>query len=266
MSDSKDTHSGIDPDEQNVINMMLKSVGERTVDSETLINEVQKHVTDALQSGYEYNTTLEESDSFLRKRVLSRINLIVLYVDLVGSTDMTLRLPEDKVAIIISTFAQEMARVITTHNGRVLKFVGDAVIGYFVADENSLRAADNAVSCARSMIDVINKGINPIIGKVDYPALRIKIGIDYGKCIIVRYGADELKSYVDIMGAPMNIASKIQSRAEPNNILIGNDVYTRLHPAIQDSFVSIKWEDNEWKYKSKETGKLYNVYEYVSKA
>lgn len=234
----------------------------RTVDSETLIAEVQKHVSDALEHGYEYNTTLEESDAFLRSRVFSRVNLIVLYVDLVGSTDMALRLPEDRVAIIISTFAQEMARAITRHSGRVLKFVGDAVIAYFAADENSLRAAENAVSCGMSMIDVINKGINPILGKSDYPALRIKIGIDFGTNIIVRYGADEAKSYVDILGPPMNIAAKIQSHARPNKILIGHDVYTRLHPKMQGSFAPVVWKEGEWEYRSTGTDEIYKVHEH----
>ncbi len=257
--------SDLDASDQSIIDRMLRDDGVRTVDSDTLISEVQKHVSDALEHGYEYSTTLEESDAFLRKRVLSRLKLVVMYVDLVGSTDMILRLPEDRVAIIISAFAQEMARVITLHSGRVLKFVGDAVLGYFVADENSLSAAENAVSCSTSMIDVINRGINPILGKLDYPTLRIKIGIDFGTCIIVRYGADEQKSYVDIMGPPMNIASKIQSHAPPNKILIGHDVYKRLHPTMQQTFSQVVWKNDEWSYKAIGTDEIYKVYEQLAR-
>lgn len=267
MSESTKTPSEspeLDPTDQRVISRMLKGGGVRTVDTDTLISEVKKHVSDALKHGYEYNTTLEESDAFLRERVLSRLKLVVLYVDLVGSTNMTLRLPEDKVAIIISAFAQEMARVVTRHNGRVLKFVGDAVIGYFEADDNSLLAAENAVRCGISMIDVIDKGINPILGELDYPTLRIKVGVDFGTNIIVRYGADESKSYVDIMGPPMNIAAKIQSHASPNKILIGQDVYSRLHPTMQESFKQVVWAEGEWEYKTIETGEIYKVYEQIS--
>ena len=265
MADSAGTEGrpGSGVSDRGTIERMFQSGGARTLDRDTLIAEVQKHVAEALRSGYEYNTTLEESDAFLRKRVLSRIKLVVLYVDLVGSTRMALSIPEDKVATIISTFAQEMARIVTRHEGRVLKFVGDAVIGYFVADADSLRAADNAVACAKSMIEVIRGGINPILGKDDYPALSVKIGMDYGTNIIVRYGADELKSYVDIMGPPMNIAAKIQSMAGPDRILIGQDVYSRLHPRIQKSFERVSWSDAEWSYKSRETGKVYAAYEYV---
>ena len=254
--------AGPDASDQHVIDMMLRRGGVRTLDSETLITNVQNHVSEALEHGYEYNTTLEESDAFLRKRVQSRIKLVIMYADLVGSTEMSLTNPEDRVAMIISTFAQEMARVIMLYGGRVLKFVGDAVIAYFVADENSLRASDNAVSCAKAMNDVIRRGINPILGKRGYPTLTIKIGIDYGTNMIIRYGADVTKSYVDIIGSPMNIAAKIQSRAEPNKILIGSDVYTRLHPSIQESFVEVVWKNKEWKYKATNTDEVYKVYEY----
>jgi class 3 adenylate cyclase len=189
--------------------------------------------------------------------------MIVLYVDLVGSTDIALSLPEEKVAIIIRSFAQEMSSIINQHDGYVLKFVGDAVIGYFVAEALPLLAADNAVNCAKAMVSVVEKGMNPILNQYDYPELKIKIGMDYGRNIIVRYGSNKEKSHVDILGPAMNIAAKIQHSAQPNQILIGEDVYTRLHPSIQKQFEQVVWTQTSWKYHDRETGKLYPVYSYV---
>ena len=188
--------------------------------------------------------------------------MVVLYVDLVGSTNMTLEMPGEKIAIIISSFAQEMAAVVRQHHGYVLKFVGDAVIAYFEADENGLLASDNAVNCAKSMLSVIQKGINPILNQYDYPDLMVKIGVDFGQNFVVRYGADAKQSQVDLMGPAMNIASKIQSMAKPNQILIGNDVYERLHPNSQKEFIPIVWKKDEWKYRSRLTGDIYKVYEH----
>lgn len=242
-----------------IIDTMLSHGELKTIDSETLIKETQKRVWRALKSGYEYLPVEDESDAFLRKHVSSRMKMVVLYVDLVGSTNIALELPEDKVAIIITCFAQEMASTIRHHNGYVLKFVGDAVIGYFVAEENQLQAADNAAMCAKSMISVIQKGINPILNQYDYPDLAIKIGIDYGENMIVRYGADVKKSHVDILGPTMNIAAKIQSMAKPNQILVGDDVYARVHPSIQPSFEKLVWKNKEWKY-HRSSGELYPVY------
>lgn len=232
------------------------------VDSETLIKETQKRIWAALKQGYEYSGNFEESEKFLRENVFSRLDMIVLYVDLVGSTRMALELPEEKIATIISSFAQEMASVIRQHKGYVLKFVGDAVIGYFVAEQNSLIKVDDAVDTAKSMITVIEKGINPILNQYDYPDLMVKIGIDHGNNLVMRYGADKEKSPVDLMGPAMNIAAKIQSLARPNQILIGDDIYVRLHPSTQKNFEPVVWKHDEWKYRSRITGKIYQVYEY----
>ncbi len=235
------------------------------LDSETMILETQKRVWGALKKGYEYSGVANESDQFLRKNVFSKLDMTVLYVDLVGSTTMTLEMPAEKIAIIISSFAQEMATVIRQHHGYVLKFVGDAVIGYFVSDEDGVYgtgAADDAVLCAKSMISVIQKGINPILNQYDYPDLMVKIGVDFGQNIVVRYGADVEHSHVDLMGPAMNIASKIQCMAKPNQILIGSDVFQRVNPNLQKEFTEIIWTNNEWKYRSRLTGKIYKVYEH----
>lgn len=235
---------------------------EQILDSESMILETQKRVWGALKKGYEYSGVVNESEQYLRKHVFSKVNMVVLYVDLVGSTTMTLEMPGEKIATIISSFAQEMASVIRQHHGYVLKFVGDAVIGYFDAEENGLLASDNAITCAKSMLTVIQKGINPILDQYDYPDLRVKIGIDFGQNFVVRYGADIEKSQVDLMGPAMNIAAKIQSMAKPNQILIGGDVFERLHPTLQNEFVQIVWKEDEWKYRSRLTGEIYKVFEY----
>ncbi|MDH3385647.1 MAG: adenylate/guanylate cyclase domain-containing protein [Nitrosopumilus sp.] len=255
-------HPPVEQKTPDVIDRNIVQRGDKVVDSETMIIETQKRVWGALKKGYEYTGITNESERFLRENVFKKINIVTLYVDLVGSTTMTLELPPEKLAIIISSFSQEMASVIRQHRGFVLKFVGDAVIGYFYALEDSLLPSDNAVNCAKSMITVIEKGINPILNQYDYPDLMVKIGVDYGQSIVVRYGSNETTSHVDLMGPVMNIASKIQTMAKPNQILIGQDVYQRLHPATQKNFKGTNWSKEEWKYRSRLTGEIYKVYQY----
>ena len=243
----------------NVIDMMLGKQAEKTIDSETMIQETQKRIWKSLKHGIEYDATVDRSDAFLRQHVNEKIHMVVLFVDLVGSTNISLTLPEEKVAIIISSFAQEMALAIKQHNGFVLKFVGDAVIGYFM-HTSVLIAADNAVSCAQRMIQIMDQGVNPILNNYDYPDLLLHIGLDYGDNMIVRYGSDKEKSHVDILGPTMNIAAKIQSMAKPQQILIGHDVYEKIHPSLQQKFKKESWSKSEWKYNDKRTGNPYNVY------
>jgi class 3 adenylate cyclase len=264
MSDNDDKiqqDSGTSDQSNNVVDMLLSKSPHQTLDSDTMILETQKRVWGALKKGYEYSGLIDESEKFLRKNIFSKLDMVVLYVDLVGSTTMTLEMPAEKIAIIMSSFAQEMAAVIRQHHGYVLKFVGDAVIGYFVG-EGTL-SGDNAVNCAKSMMSVIQKGINPILNQYDYPDLMVKIGVDFGQNIVVRYGADVEHSHVDLMGPAMNIAAKIQNMAKPNQILIGSDVYQRLHPSSQKDFTQIIWKNDEWKYRSRITGDVYNVFEFI---
>ena len=241
---------------------MLFSPDEKTLDSETLIKVAQKRVSDSIIAEIEYSPFKDNSEEFLRDHVNSRVHIFVMYIDLVNSTNITLSLPEEKVVKLITSFAQEMAYTVTQFGGYMLKFVGDAVLAYFNADNALVYPADNIVNCAKSMIRVLNEAINPVLNENDYPTISAKIGIDAGENMIVRYGSDKTKSHVDILGASMNMAAKIQNMAEPNEILIGGDVYTRLHPETQKTFNQKALDNSKWKYHSKKTGKLYPIYVY----
>ena len=245
---------------KSIVDMMLGGGRSGTLDSESLIKEVQKRVWSSLKKGYEYDYSIDESDKFLRDHVDQKLRMIVMFVDLVGSTDMALQLPPDKLGIIISSFSQEMRFVIRQHGGYVLKYVGDAVIGYFLAEESPLVVSDNAVNCAKTMIEVIERGINPILSEYDYPELRVKIGMDFGENAIVRYGSDKVRSHVDILGPAVSIAAKITALARPNQILIGEDVLDKLHPSLKSLFKLVEWHGSQWSYHDKETGKLYGVF------
>jgi adenylate cyclase len=245
---------------KSIVDMMLGGGRTGILDTESLIKETQKRVWSSLKKGYEYDYSVDESDKFLREHVSQKMHMIVMFVDLVGSTDMALRLPPEKLGIIVSSFSQEMRFVIKHHGGYVLKYVGDAVIGYFVAEESPLVIADSAVNCAKAMIDVIERGINPILSEYDYPELRVKIGMDYGENAIVRYGSDKVRSHVDILGPAVSIAAKITALARPNQVLVGEDVFEKLHPSLKDLFKKVEWHGNQWNYHDKETGKLYQVY------
>jgi len=248
------------PSTTNIVDMMLGKSSTKTLDSETMILETQKRIWKAIkQGGAEYYGIISESDEFLREHVNEKIPMAVMFVDLVGSTDMSLSLPEEKVAMIVSSFAQEMAISVKQHNGYTLKFVGDAVIGYFI-HKSALMASDNAISCAQNMIKIIEDGINPILNNYDYPDLYIKIGIDYGESMVMRYGMDKARAHVDLLGPVLNIAAKVQNKAKPQQIMIGEDIYKKIHPTTQKNFELKVWDEDSWNYRNRLTGKLYPVY------
>jgi adenylate cyclase len=232
-----------------------------TVDTETLVAQTQDRMWRALKRRYQYDANLEPAQAFLLNHINSKIPLVIMYVDLVGSTNMSMTLPIDKLVSIIRAFTYEMSSVIQSHKGYVLKYVGDAVIAFFPSSYNKLLACDNAVYCAQSMITVVRNGINPILNQYDYPELSIKIAIDEGENTIVQYGHRK-SSLIDILSYCMSIAAKITSITEPDRITIGEDVYNLLHPTLKTRFkrISLKDRIQEWKYTNRQTGQLYNLY------
>jgi adenylate cyclase len=230
-----------------------------TVDAETLVAQTQERLSRALKRRYQYESNLKPGQEFLLNHINSKIPLVIMYADLVGSTNMSMTLPIEKAVTIIRSFSYEMSAIVQSYAGYVLKYVGDAVIAFFPSGYNKLLACDKAVRCAKSMITVIKNGINPILNKYDYPELRVKIGISEGESLIVPYGHDK-SSTIDILGYSMSISAKITSLTVPNTITIGDNVYSVLHPQIRMKFKEVKLRIEDWKFINRQTGQTYKLY------
>jgi adenylate cyclase len=228
------------------------------VDLQTLFSQRQDRLWNALEERYQYNSSVQRGQEFLLNHVNSKVELVIMYVDLVGSTKMSMTLPVEQLVTIMRAFSHEISSVVESHNGYVLKYVGDAIISFFPCGFNRYLISDNSVQCAKSMINVIKSGINPILTKHDYPELSVKIGIDEGENVVVQYGYDK-SSLIDILGYSMNVAAKITSLTAANKISVGNAIYKLLHPTIQSKFELLA-VDQGWKYVDRETGELYKVF------
>src|SRR5918912_348972 len=254
-----DNNRGDNSYSENTISSSTEAISHLVVDAKTLVTQTQDRMWKALEGNYLYDSSLKDSQAFLSNHVNSKISLVIMYADLVGSTKMSMTLPVDKMVTIIRAFTHEMTNTVRSYGGYVLKYVGDAVIAFFPSGYNKLLACDKAVECAKSMITVIKNGINPILNGYDYPELAVKIGIDEGENVIVQYGHD-LSSLIDILGYSMSVTSKITSLTNPNKITIGKNVYDILHPEIKSKFIPVKYDLEDWKYIDKHTGRLYKLY------
>jgi adenylate cyclase len=228
------------------------------VDLQTLFSQRQDRLWKALEERYQYNSSVKRGQEFLLNHVNSKVELVIMYIDLVGSTKMSMTLPVEQLVTIIRAFTHEISSVVESYNGYVLKYVGDAIISFFPCGFNKYLISDKSVQCAKSMMNVIKNGINPILTKHDYPELSVKIGIDEGEDVVVQYGYDK-SSLIDILGYSMNVAAKITSLTAANKISVGNVVYKLLHPTIQSKFELLSI-DQGWKYVDRETGELYKVF------
>ena len=246
-------------------NSVLPSTENRTIyDLQTLLSQRQDRLESVLYERYKYNTSIKRGQDFLLNHVDSKLSLVVMYADLVGSTKMSMALPVERMAKIIKVFSHELSSVVESYNGFVLKYVGDAVIACFPSGFNKYLSCDTAFQCAKSMINIIENGINPIFekDKDNYPKLAVKIGIDEGENLAIQYEFDK-SSPIDLIGYPMNVAAKMTSLTGPNKITVGNNVYKLLLPILQSEFqeMQIKKGTNEWKYIDLENNLLpYKVY------
>ena len=208
------------------------------------------------------HASIRRGQKFLLNHVSSKIPLIIIYADLVGSTTMSMTLSIDKLVDVIRVFAHEISHVVDSYGGYVLKYAGDAVISFFpdrVNNKDKYLAPDTSVECGKSMINVIRETNGIFNKKFGYPELFTKIGIDAGENAIVQYGYDQ-DSPIDILGYSMNIASKITSLTGANKISIGENVYKSLDHKTQREFHELSMPDNRWKYINYGTDRPYKVY------
>jgi len=255
------------------------------IDIESDIKDAQTRIWKALKVRPEFNFSMGETYSILERFAGSKINLVILHVDIVESTRLSMTLPVDRLATIVQAFAQEMSLMVRAYGGYVLKYVGDAIIAFFHAnsDGTDMRMpCINAIGCAQSMVKIVQAGINPILDEDFYPEISVRIGIDVGENAIIQSGWDihhvndyicsdsqsrheqrkqEIKiSHYDILSYTMNIATKMTALARPNGIVIGQLVYEKLDERQRSIFELLRASTEVWNYLSNNTGGIYQVY------
>jgi len=109
-------------------------------------------------------------------------------------------------------YEKAIKSIIKEHEGRIVKTIGDAIMGDF----------NSAVNAVKSAIEIQN-----FLKKED---IKIRIGIHLGD-VIHRGG--------DIFGDGVNIASRIESICEPGHIYISEDVYSQVKGKIHAGFENL---------------------------
>jgi adenylate cyclase len=252
------------------------------VNIDLAIKHAQRRVWQVLKINPDFDISMEKTRNILQGLAGSKVTFVILYIDVVESTKLSMVLPVDSLTTIIRAFTHEMSMMIETYGGYALKYVGDAILAFFVVTEydkekkqenNVYLPCINAVNAAFSMIRVVCNGINPILNQYDYPELRVRIGVDVGDCAIVEYGWDTYSKdgkvvlkepHLDVLGYTVNIATKMTSMARPDHIVIGQMVYDLLDDRLKREFKSLSISTEMWNYVSNYTGgKIYNLYESI---
>ena len=221
-------------------------------------NAVQARVRQTLDRGVQIDLSTESCKRFLRRKVNQKVGVVILYVDIDGSTKMSMTLPPDKFATILHVFSQEMSLVTSEYGGYVLKYVGDAIIALFPAEYDSDQASKNAIDCAKDMQRIIKECINPELIVRGLPRLTVKMSIDYGDVQVVLYGKSIDRSHIDIVGSSISMAAKMIPLAKTWQVLIGQSMYENLES--KQNLIEMNVDCARWAYIDEKTGGSYELY------
>jgi adenylate cyclase len=259
------------------IPLITKEYFDKTVNIDHAIKSAQSRMWRALTVKSDFDISMEETQHALNNYAESKATFVILHIDLVDSTKLSMTLPVNRLVTIIQAFSEEMSVVLSAYGGYVLKYIGDAVLAFFIVDSpNSLYLrCINAMECACSMIKVVRQGINPILNQYDYPELRVRVGIDVGDNAVVQFGWDThtvdgkviTKSpHFDILGYTISIAAKMTGFAKPDQIVIGQLVYDILEKDKQSTFRLLPISPQIWDYVSNNTGGIYHLYSSINES
>ena len=131
----------------------------------------------------------------------------VLFVDLVGSTQLVASADPEVVRSRLTRFFDQVTHCITTHGGIVQKFAGDAVMAAFGVPFAHEDDPERAVRAALGIVDGVGK-----LG------LEVRIGIETGEIL-----SDETETTF-ATGLAINAAARLQQAAQPGEIMLGPTV------------------------------------------
>ncbi len=200
-------------------NKRLENIANRL--SKYLSPQVYKSIFDEEESGK------KTKENYVRK------NLTIFFSDIVNFTDLSDSLEAEKLALILNNYLSEMSLIAINSNATIDKFIGDAILSFHGApetlgDEND---AINCISMALEMKERVDELQSFWIRQGVKDGLRVRYGISSGFANVGDFGSSVMSDYTAI-GSSVNLASRLQSIAPENEIIISDTTYNLVKNQI----------------------------------
>ena len=159
--------------------------------------------------------------------------LTVFFSDMEGFTKLAEELDPEQLTSLLNTYLTEMSEIAFRFGGTVDKVIGDAIMVFF-GDPESRGVRADALSCV-SMAVAMQQAMKELQsrwraeGIANPPALRM--GINSGACKVGNFGTENRLDYT-LLGRTVNLASRLESAAASNEILISKDTYVLIADAV----------------------------------
>ena len=159
-----------------------------------------------------------------------RRRVTVAFADIVGYSSMAERLDAEELGALMTEVFAEFKAEIEAREGRVEKFIGDAVVATFGAspahEDDPVRAVDTALALLRA----VSKRTVP----TGQP-MTLRVGINSG--LVVTHPTDGTGT--GVLGDAVNVAARLQQAAEPGHVLMAEPVFRRVQPSYECEHVGL---------------------------
>lgn len=181
---------------------------------------------------------LESGRSVETAALGDRRRVTVLFADIVGFSTVAEYLdPEDLRTELEDTF-DRLAAVVEERDGVVEKYIGDAVVAIFGApvahEDDPRRAVEAAIGMQQAIAARSETSPTPF---------QLRIGINNG---LVVAGSLKEGAKTGVVGDAVNVAARLQQRANPGQILVADTIKRRIHSEFEtlpEGFLDVKGRD-----------------------
>ena len=161
-------------------------------------------------------------------------SLTIFFSDMQGFSELSEELTPEKLTWLINSYLAEMSEIIFRFGGTLDKVIGDSLMVFF-GDPNSRGEKNDAVACVcmalsmnAAMQDLKKRWIAN--GISNPPSLRI--GINSGICKVGNFGTENRLEYT-VLGSAVNLASRLESIAGLDEILLSESTYMLVKDRVQ---------------------------------
>ena len=203
-----------------------KALTERTAQLETLSTKLSKYLAPQVYASIFQGRQQVEIAS-------NRKKLTIFFSDIVGFTETTENLDSEELTSILNRYLDEMAGIALKYGATLDKYVGDAIIAFF-GDPETKGVGEDAKACVAMAVEMQQRVAELEsqwqVGGLERP-FRVRMGINTGFCTVGNFGSQDRMDYT-IIGGAVNMASRLESAAEPGKILIAHETWSLVKDAV----------------------------------
>ncbi|MDY6815389.1 MAG: adenylate/guanylate cyclase domain-containing protein [Pseudomonadota bacterium] len=162
-----------------------------------------------------------------------RKKLAIFFSDIKGFTELSEEMEPEALTELLNHYFNGMSEVALRYGGTIDKFVGDSIMVFF-GDPASRGQKEDAFACVSMAIEM-RKHMKIMRQKwrsqgIKTP-LQIRMGISTGYTTVGNFGAENRMDYT-IIGKEVNLASRLESLAEPGEILVSYETFSLIKDRI----------------------------------